>query len=620
MNMGIPMPDHCFEFDDFRLEPARRRLIRRSDGRTIALTGRPLEALCVLVDRRGELVEKAALMQALWPRTVVEENNLTQTISTLRQALGDTIGEHRFIATVSGRGYRFIAKVTVADPATDQPVSIAVLPFVNLTGDITKEYWGDGIAEELIVSLGRVVGLRVPARISSFAYKGRLVDVREIGKDLAVAAVVEGSVRSVGDRIRVSAHLNDATSGYRMWSDTYDRHFSDLFELQDDLAKSILEALVKQLGLDLAKVDRPSAGATDVEAYRLYMQGCHLMDRMSLQNNDQAVACFRSAIAIDPGFARAHGALATGLLGYNPLGCQTFERLAECRKAAEHALTLDRSLSDAHDSLGAVAFFLGDWKLAKSQIDIALSLGVRDAAVHWHYAMWLVQLGQLSAASFHAERAYALAPASASSVCILALTKSFQGDDAEAIRLANLAADLGTSRHSRPLAAVYEAGARRQGRYADAAAALLAGVTQEKSDLRLFAEAVRLIYTALESGNGGEEAAFSVLSLYERGLVPGQLNTDGYIWAMASAESLIALNAVDEVFALCNLIADAMAPIKALLFLRPACIWRVEWAKVRLDPRFAALAKRVGLVDAWKHFGPPDGAKLFDETIHWLDQ
>jgi len=168
MNMRSSAPNRCFEFDDFRLEPGRGRLSRRSDGRTIALTGRPLEALCVLVERHGELVEKATLMQALWPRAIVEENNLTQTISTLRQVLGDTISDNRYIATVSGRGYRFIAKVNAASPITDQPASVAVLPFVNLTGDSTKEYWGDGIAEELIVSLGRVVGLRVPARISSF--------------------------------------------------------------------------------------------------------------------------------------------------------------------------------------------------------------------------------------------------------------------------------------------------------------------------------------------------------------------------------------------------------------------------------------------------------------------
>ncbi|MGA8709279.1 MAG: winged helix-turn-helix domain-containing protein [Steroidobacteraceae bacterium] len=210
-----------YEFGEFRLDPQQRLLSVAADSRPIPLVPKALEMLLYLAERRGESLSKSVLMKALWPNLVVEENSLNQTISAVRRALGERPGEHRFIVTEPGRGYRFVADVRVtsaaatapttpaatssAAPATPAPrKSIAVLPFANLTGDAGKDYFSDGMAEELIHTLVRIPGLRVPSRTSSFAYKGRNVDVRQIARDLDVAVVLEGSVRSAGDRIRVT--------------------------------------------------------------------------------------------------------------------------------------------------------------------------------------------------------------------------------------------------------------------------------------------------------------------------------------------------------------------------------------------------------------------------------
>src|SRR5215831_19185231 len=225
-----------YEFGDFRLHAAQRRLTARADGRPIELTSKALDTLHFLLQHPGELLDKSTLIAAVWPNVVVEENNLNQVVSALRRALGDGSGGRRFIVTVPGRGYQFVAPVrtmrgelaspppVVHAPASDR-TSIAVLPFASLSNDPEKDYFGDGIAEELIHLLARVPGLKVPARTSSFAYKGRNVDVRQVARELGVGMLLEGSVRSAGDRIRVTAQLIETDSGFQVWSRTYERRF-----------------------------------------------------------------------------------------------------------------------------------------------------------------------------------------------------------------------------------------------------------------------------------------------------------------------------------------------------------------------------------------------------------
>ena len=326
------MPENAakiqYEFNDFRVDPQQRLLLSGAERRPIPLAPKVFDTLLYFVERCGELLDKSTLMKAIWPNVVVEENSLNQNISALRRVLGESPGQHRFIVTEPGRGYRFVADVrtVTATTATRDPApsetwrsmeadaapgtssartSIAVLPFANLTGDPGKEYFSDGMAEELIHTLARIPGLRVPARTSSFAYKGRNTDVRQIARDLQVGAVLEGSVRSAGERIRVTAQLIDAESGYHLWSHNYDRNFEDIFELQDALAGEIVGALRESIGGDMGMTLGPITPTRDVDAYHLYLQALYITGQPSFQIS-KGVEMLQRAIARDPRFAGAY--------------------------------------------------------------------------------------------------------------------------------------------------------------------------------------------------------------------------------------------------------------------------------------------------------------------------
>lgn len=214
-----------YEFGEFRLECGKRLLLRR-DGAPVRVTAKAYDTLVYLVEHFGAVLAKEELMQAVWPDAAVEENNLNQNISILRRVLEDGGSKRRYIATVSGRGYQFVASVVANGapaPARSGMPSVAVLPFVNVGGNAEYEYFADGLADELISALSKLPGVRVAARTSAFAFKGRQAHVREIASQLGVTLVLEGSVRKSGNRLRVSAQLVNAADGYQVWSERYDR-------------------------------------------------------------------------------------------------------------------------------------------------------------------------------------------------------------------------------------------------------------------------------------------------------------------------------------------------------------------------------------------------------------
>jgi len=183
--------------------------------------------------------------------------------------------------------------------------SVAVVPFANLTGDSSKDYFSDGMAEELIDALANVPGLKVPSRTSSFAYKGHNTDIRRIAQDLGVDKILEGSVRSAGESVRVTAQLVDARSGYHLWSQTYDRKFADIFKLQDELAKSIVEQLLGRIGTSSAEVGIKTPSTQNVEAYQLYLQARALEGIPTLQTLRRAIELLNQVLALDPGYVEA---------------------------------------------------------------------------------------------------------------------------------------------------------------------------------------------------------------------------------------------------------------------------------------------------------------------------
>ncbi len=239
-----------YQIGDLTLEPNRELLSGRD---ALSLNRKALAILSVLAEAEGSLVTKRELMDAVWPECIVEENTIQVHISAIRGALN---GEAWRLLTVHGIGYKLKTDddfMLGGDTGTS-PLAVAVLPFINLTGETDFERLGDGIAEELINQLTQVPGLQVPARTSCFAYKGMEMDARQIARELGVATILEGSIRKSEDIIRITAQLAEAGDGFHLWSENYDRKMGNLLDMEDDVAHSIVEIVAEVLALNQAQL------------------------------------------------------------------------------------------------------------------------------------------------------------------------------------------------------------------------------------------------------------------------------------------------------------------------------------------------------------------------------
>jgi TolB-like protein/DNA-binding SARP family transcriptional activator/Tfp pilus assembly protein PilF len=298
----------------------------------------------------------------------------------------------------------------------EQAIAIAVLPFVDLSPERDYEWFGDGIAEELIHALARLDGVRIPARTSAFAFKGSTVDVREIGRRLGVSHVLEGSVRGAGGRLRVTAQLVSIGDGYQLWSETYtleSRQVDDLFAVQDDIARSIVGTLRLRLA-DREVIARSQAPTSDAEAYHLYQLGRYHWNQRSPGGLERGMQLYRQALERDPSFSLAHGALAESyplLVTFGALPPR--EGYTLTRAAAERALALDSLLPQAHAALGLVRMYLDhDWAGAEAQFLRALQHSPSYATGRQWYAQYLAYRGNFDAAIEEIRRAQELDPLS----------------------------------------------------------------------------------------------------------------------------------------------------------------------------------------------------------------
>ncbi|MBB6356277.1 winged helix-turn-helix domain-containing tetratricopeptide repeat protein [Aminobacter aganoensis] len=297
-----------FAFGPFVLDPDAGTLIRNDEP--VAVGHRGLRLLAALVGRSGEILGKAELMDAAWPGTAVEEGNLTVQIAQLRKLLGAAPDGIEWILTVPRVGYRFTGAVERLSakrkslPLPDKP-SISVLPFVNVGNDADQEAFADGLTEDLITDLSRNAGLFVIARNSSFAYKGRAMDVRQIAEELGVRYLLEGSARRAAGRVRINAQLVDAASGEHLWAERFDRSLEDIFAVQDEVTAQIVEALLGRLRPTPLARNRPK----NLEAYDLCVRARRLMDD-SPQAAQEAHLLLTRAISLDPEYAEAHRWLA----------------------------------------------------------------------------------------------------------------------------------------------------------------------------------------------------------------------------------------------------------------------------------------------------------------------
>ncbi|HEY1725396.1 MAG TPA: winged helix-turn-helix domain-containing protein [Steroidobacteraceae bacterium] len=620
-----------YEFAGFRLQAAQRRLARAADDQAVELTPKAFDALLYLVRHAGELLDKNTLLRALWPNVVVEENSLNQVISALRRALNDGGGQ-RLIATVPGRGYQFVVPVApdtepseapvaavaqrqaAATPAS--PASIAVLPFASLSSDPEKDFFGEGIAEELIHLLARVPGLKVPARTSSFAYKGRKVDARDIARDLGVGMLLEGSVRSAGDRIRVTAQLIEAESGFHVWSQTYDRQFADVFELQDELAASIVQALRLNLGDGVAATIQAAPPTRDVDAYRMYLQARSLWIGLGfVEHGATAIELLQRCLSLDPNFARAHAQIATIYMFQFNLGMRGPEVLREAQREVDQALELDPELADAHALLGALRGTRCEWAAADASFRRALALDPAEPLTRNQYALWVLgPTGKMQRAVRESEHCYRLAPAVASSSINLGGYLSMVGQQQQALKHTRIAIDLGYGEQQPPIPLFLAQIARAQGRHAEGAEAMLpiipASLRSQGAD-----DVVRQVFAACAEPSRAESALTALRALCQK--ADAKL-LDTWPMTVLTLNWFVLLGAIDDAYRIADRLVDRFRSTRVSNSINLPPIWLAEMREFRRDPRFEKFATELGLLDFWSACGPPDGYELRDGRLSEL--
>jgi TolB-like protein len=393
-----------FVFADCVLDPGRRELTRGS--KAVALGPQVFDLLLHLVENRERVVSKDGLLDAVWRGRIVSESTLTSHINAARRAVGDTGEEQRLIRTVARRGFRFVGTVTEEPPPgassppraepdasneaptpalalPDRP-SIAVLPFLNLSGDPEQEYFADGVVEDIAAALSRVRWLFVAARNSSFTYKGRAVDVRQVGRELGVRYALEGSVRKAADRVRITGQLIDAAAGGHLWADHFEGAIADVFALQDQVAARVVGAIAPQL--ERAEIERAKRKPTEcLDAYDCYLRGMASFHRGTREAIDEALPFFRKSIELDPDFASAYGMAAWCHLWrkINDWVTDRPKEFAEGARLARRAVELGKDRNDAVALTrggSALSHFGGDFDGCIALLDRALALDPNLAA------------------------------------------------------------------------------------------------------------------------------------------------------------------------------------------------------------------------------------------------
>jgi TolB-like protein/tetratricopeptide (TPR) repeat protein len=390
------MPKPQYEFGSFRLDSSGPLLFRR--GEVVSLAPKVADVLLVLLENCGKVVEKEDLLKKVWPDTFVVEGSLARTVSILRKALGE---EQEYIVTVPKRGYRFVAPVkeTLVTTATAAPgkVMLAVLPFQNLSGDKEQEYFADGMTEEMTTQLARLnlEQLRVIARTSAMTYKGTAKSIAEIGRELGVAYILEGSVRHWGDRVRISAQLVSTLEQTHLWAQTYEEGVADILKVQSEIACAIAaEVQVKLTPQERKRITR--GRSVNPEAHELYLKGRYVWNRRTEDSLTKALDYFQQALEHDPTYAEGYVGLADSfnILGYfNAMPPR--EAFPKAKAAAIQALQLDDSLGEAHAALGVIKRdFEWDWMGAEKEFKRALELNAGHAEARNWYATLFNMLGR----------------------------------------------------------------------------------------------------------------------------------------------------------------------------------------------------------------------------------
>ena len=414
-----------FVFDHHTLDTERRELLR--GGATIAMQPQVFDVLVYLLQNRERVVSKDDLIALVWHGRIVSDSTLTSRINAARAAIGDSGRDQKLIRTIPRKGFRFVGAVTErlrdAQPADAPPQqspsplasrpdrpAIAVLPFNNMSGDRAQEYFSDGISEDIITALSKLRWLFVIARNSSFIYKGKAVHLKQVAEDLDVRYVVEGSVRKEGDRVRITAQLNDATTGSHLWADHYDRDLTDVFAVQDEITDAIVATIEPKIYVaENSRARRKAPNSLD--AWDLVMRAMSHFWRVTRQDNMVAQALLEKAVTIDQHYGQALGLLATSHMFGVHMGWADITKAAPvAERAALAATASDNQDPWAHNALASVYFSTRRLDASMVEFERALQLNPNFSLAHGYYGLALTYYGLWQEAYEAARHALRLSP------------------------------------------------------------------------------------------------------------------------------------------------------------------------------------------------------------------
>src|SRR5437899_86462 len=437
-------------FPPFLLDTGRGMLTR--DGEAVTIGHRAFLVLQALLSARGQPVTKSELMAAGWPDTVVEESNLTVQIAALRKLLGPSPEGGEWIATVSRVGYRFVGPLVLPPderkaanpiPASDfaRKPAIAVLPLVNLSGDPKQEYFADGITEDIITALSRFRWFFVIARNSSFSYKGKALDVRQIAQELGVGCALEGSVRKSDQRVRISAQLVDAANGNHIWAERYDFDLLDMFSVQDQIAEQVAGAIEPELLKTASALSANLRHDGNIKAWDLVRQGTFLFHQLTRANHVRARELFREACVLTPDLPEGYVWLARVSAGLAAYGW-SLDAAADLREgldAAVKAIELEEKSPYSHYALAITSVFAHEFDHAIRAAERAVELSPSFALGYLVLGMARLYSGQAASALEPLHHGFRLNPHDPQNIVwynVLALAHFFAGDAGQALRCA----------------------------------------------------------------------------------------------------------------------------------------------------------------------------------------
>jgi TolB-like protein len=416
-----------FTFDNQTLDIERRELLR--DGAPIPMQPQVFDLLVYLVQNRDRVVSKEDLIGLVWGGRTVSDSTFTSRVNAARTAIGDSGRDQKLIRTISRKGLRFVGTVQRPEgrlpekslerprsglPLLDRP-AIAVLPFNNMSGEREQEYFSDGISEDIITALSKLRWLFVIARNSSFTYKGKSVHMKQVAEELGVRYVLEGSVRKSGDRVRITAQLNDVATGSHIWAERYDRDLADVFAVQDQITEAIVAAIEPQI-YAAENFRARSKPPNSLDAWDLVMRALWHYWRVTRQDNVVAQALLEKAITIDPNYGQALSVLATSHMSGVHLGWAELGSTAPiAERAALAAVAADSEDPWAHNALGSVYFSTRRLDDSLAEFEQALQLNPNFSLAQGYYGLALSYCGRWQEAHEAAQRAIRLSPRDPSS-------------------------------------------------------------------------------------------------------------------------------------------------------------------------------------------------------------